>query len=92
MLKRLMTQIERKLEEKGEGGAGKVNTFRWLILLGCGGAALMILSSFFPLVQKYQLWIHQREKRKQWHQNGGKVIHKGLRSKRKCMNRSYPMF
>lgn len=49
MLKRLMTQIERKLEEKGEGGAGKVNTFRWLILLGCGGAALMILSSFFSI-------------------------------------------
>lgn len=48
MFKRLLTSIERRLEEKGQG-TGKVGAFRWLILLGCGGAALMILSSFFSV-------------------------------------------
>nr|MBO2495835.1 stage III sporulation protein AG [Bacillota bacterium] len=33
----------------GEQGAKRVNTFRWLILIGCLGAALMILSSFFSV-------------------------------------------
>lgn len=36
----------------GEQGAKRVNTFRWLILIGCLGAALMILSSFFSVQQE----------------------------------------
>ncbi|WP_169713542.1 stage III sporulation protein AG [Paludifilum halophilum] len=48
MFKRLFDRIEQSIGG-GEEGAKKVNTFRWLIVLGCLGVALMILSSFFSV-------------------------------------------
>jgi stage III sporulation protein AG len=44
-----MFQILKKIEQKlggGPGGEKKVNTFRWLMLIGLIGAALMILQSY----------------------------------------------
>jgi stage III sporulation protein AG len=45
VFRRLLEQLE------GSGGQGKsrIQPFRWLILLGCLGAGLMILSSFFSV-------------------------------------------
>ncbi|PTX53921.1 stage III sporulation protein AG [Melghirimyces profundicolus] len=51
MLKRFLDRLERALEG-GEGGGKKGNTFRWLIVIGCLGVALMILSSFFSVHQE----------------------------------------
>ncbi len=48
MFKGLFDRLE-KMWGGGEQGAQRVNTFRWLILIGCLGAALMILSSFFSV-------------------------------------------
>ncbi|MFO7289493.1 stage III sporulation protein AG [Planifilum fulgidum] len=48
MFKGLFDRLE-KMWGGGEQGAKRVNTFRWLILIGCLGAALMILSSFFSV-------------------------------------------
>ncbi|MDA8354313.1 MAG: stage III sporulation protein AG [Firmicutes bacterium] len=51
MLKRFLDRLEQSL---GGGGnsPGKGNTFRWLIVIGCFGVALMILSSFFSVRQE----------------------------------------
>ncbi|SFS93251.1 stage III sporulation protein AG [Marininema halotolerans] len=46
MIKRLVDRIEAVLGG-GEKGEGRVNTFRWLILIGCVGLGIMIVSSFF---------------------------------------------
>lgn len=51
MFKGLFDRLE-KMWGGGEQGAKRVNTFRWLILVGCLGAALMILSSFFSVEQE----------------------------------------
>jgi len=48
VFKGLFDRLE-KMWGGGEQGAKRVNTFRWLILIGCLGAALMILSSFFSV-------------------------------------------
>ena len=48
MFKGMFDRLE-KMWGGGEQGAKRVNTFRWLILIGCLGAALMILSSFFSV-------------------------------------------
>ncbi|MFC4078227.1 stage III sporulation protein AG [Salinithrix halophila] len=48
MLKRLFDRVESFLGG-GEKGAGRVSTFRWLLILGCLGVAIMILSSFFSV-------------------------------------------
>jgi stage III sporulation protein AG len=51
VFKGLFDRLE-KMWGGGEQGAKRVNTFRWLILIGCLGAALMILSSFFSVEQE----------------------------------------
>lgn len=51
MLRGLFERLE-KMWGGGEQGSKRVNTFRWLILIGCLGAALMILSSFFSVEQE----------------------------------------
>lgn len=51
MFRGLFDRLE-KMWGGGEQGAKRLNTFRWLILIGCLGAALMILSSFFSVEQK----------------------------------------
>lgn len=48
MLKRLLDRVEQSLGG-GEQGTKKVGAFRWLIIIGCLGVALMILSSFFSV-------------------------------------------
>ncbi|MDR6224656.1 stage III sporulation protein AG [Desmospora profundinema] len=48
MLKRLLDRVEQSLGG-GEQGTKKVGTFRWLLIIGCLGVALMILSSFFSV-------------------------------------------
>lgn len=51
MFRGLFDRVE-KMWGGGEQGAKRVNTFRWLILIGCLGAALMILSSFFSVEEE----------------------------------------
>jgi stage III sporulation protein AG len=51
VLRGLFERLE-KMWGGGEQGSKRVNTFRWLILIGCLGAALMILSSFFSVEQE----------------------------------------
>ncbi|SDW53448.1 stage III sporulation protein AG [Marininema mesophilum] len=46
MIKRLVDRIEAALGA-GANGEGKVSTFRWLLILGCLGVGIMIVSSFF---------------------------------------------
>lgn len=51
MLKQLLDRMEQSLS--GGGGSGKrVSAFRWLIVVGCLGVALMILSSFFSVQEE----------------------------------------
>ncbi|PTM58523.1 stage III sporulation protein AG [Desmospora activa DSM 45169] len=47
-MKRLLDRMEQSLGG-GEQGTKKVGAFRWLIIIGCLGVALMILSSFFSV-------------------------------------------
>ncbi|SMO40024.1 stage III sporulation protein AG [Melghirimyces algeriensis] len=51
MLKRILDRLEKSLGGETQGNK-KVNTFRWLIVIGCFGVALMILSSFFSVSQE----------------------------------------
>lgn len=51
MFKGLLNRLESKIGG-GEEGSPRVKTFRWLILIGSLGVALMILSSFFSVHQE----------------------------------------
>ncbi|MFD1428067.1 stage III sporulation protein AG [Kroppenstedtia sanguinis] len=69
MLKQLLDRVEKSLGDGGNGGK-RVSVFRWLILIGCFGAALMILSSFFSVREEAGLpetpTLKKRESKEVW--------------------------
>lgn len=77
MLKRLMDRMEQTLGG-GEGSGNRVSAFRWLMIIGCLGVALMILSSFFSVREEVvppdaQAPVKKEEEAPVWNKEGGTV-------------------
>ncbi|GGA39746.1 stage III sporulation protein AG [Kroppenstedtia guangzhouensis] len=64
MLKQLLDRVEKSLGDGGDGSK-RVNAFRWLIIVGCFGVALMILSSFFSVHEEVGLPETQNQVKKE---------------------------